>query len=225
MGIEGLAELVKFVQQGGTLITEGSTSTIFPEYGITSGVTVEEPAQLFVRGSILRARIADPKSPIAYGYARGGAGLLQSGAGAECRRQSRRCAGGVGQWRLWTEHHAECEPLRITPFEPEQTVDGDQSASRGRHVCGRASPRGGPGSRGAADRRCGCRATARRGAVRGEPESVAAVGHAGRRSVAGRAGGGRGRADRQRPRRDVCDPSVLAMADAGHVRARASTRS
>ena len=68
MGIEGLAELANFVQEGGTLITEGSTTTIFPEYGITSGVTVEEPAQLFVRGSILRAKITDMKSPIAYGY-------------------------------------------------------------------------------------------------------------------------------------------------------------
>ena len=68
MGIEGLGELMKFVQEGGTLITEGSTATIFPEYGITAGITVEEPAQLFVRGSILRAKITDMKSPIAYGY-------------------------------------------------------------------------------------------------------------------------------------------------------------
>jgi hypothetical protein len=68
MGIEGLAELAKFVQEGGTLITDGSTATIFPEYGLSAGVTVEEPAQLFVRGSILRAKITDMKSPIAYGY-------------------------------------------------------------------------------------------------------------------------------------------------------------
>ena len=63
MGIEGLAELAKFVQEGGTLITEGSTATIFPEYGITTGVTVEEPAQLFVRGSILRAQDRRPEEP------------------------------------------------------------------------------------------------------------------------------------------------------------------
>ena len=68
MGVEGLVELARFVQEGGTLITEGSTVTIFPEYGITSGVTVEEPAQLFVRGSIPRAKITDMKSPISYGY-------------------------------------------------------------------------------------------------------------------------------------------------------------
>jgi hypothetical protein len=68
MGWEGLMELVKFVQQGGTLITEGSTSTIFPEYNVTSGVTVENPTGLFARGSIMRGVIADRRSPIAYGY-------------------------------------------------------------------------------------------------------------------------------------------------------------
>ena len=35
MGIEGLMNLAKFVQEGGTLITEGSTTTIFPAYAIT----------------------------------------------------------------------------------------------------------------------------------------------------------------------------------------------
>jgi hypothetical protein len=69
MGYEGLIELVKFVQQGGTLITEGSTSTILPEYHITSGVTVENPDDLFVRGSILRGIFADKSSPLTYGYA------------------------------------------------------------------------------------------------------------------------------------------------------------
>jgi len=68
MGLQGLAELARFVEQGGTLITEGSTSTIFPEFGLTSGVSIEQPAELFVRGSILRGRIADTSSPIVYGY-------------------------------------------------------------------------------------------------------------------------------------------------------------
>jgi zinc carboxypeptidase len=68
MGYEGLIELRKFVDQGGTLITEGSTSVIFPEYKLTSGVTVEDPDGLFVRGSILRGIVSDRTSPIAYGY-------------------------------------------------------------------------------------------------------------------------------------------------------------
>jgi hypothetical protein len=68
MGWEGLTELVKFVREGGTLITEGATSTIMPEYNVTSGIAVENPEGLFVRGSIVRGVIADRKSPIAYGY-------------------------------------------------------------------------------------------------------------------------------------------------------------
>ncbi|MDH5235769.1 MAG: hypothetical protein OEW77_12500, partial [Gemmatimonadota bacterium] len=68
MGYEGLQELYKFVQAGGTLIVEGSTSTIFPEYKLTTGVTVEEPDGLFARGSVYRGIVADRRSPVAYGY-------------------------------------------------------------------------------------------------------------------------------------------------------------
>ena len=68
MGVEGLMELYKFVQAGGTLITEGSTATILPEYGMTNGITIEPSTALFARGSIFRGRIADKKSPIVYGY-------------------------------------------------------------------------------------------------------------------------------------------------------------
>ena len=68
MGFDGLMELRKFVEAGGTLIVEGSTATIFPEYKLTSGVTVEEPAGLFARGSVMRGVVTDRTSPIAYGY-------------------------------------------------------------------------------------------------------------------------------------------------------------
>ena len=68
MGIEGLAELVKFVQAGGTLITEGSTTTILPDYGITTRINVERPATLYAKGALMRGIIADKKSPIVYGY-------------------------------------------------------------------------------------------------------------------------------------------------------------
>jgi hypothetical protein len=68
MGIEGLAELVRFVRDGGTLLTEGSTTTILPDYGVLTSVTVEHPTSLFTKGSIMRGMITDPKSPIVYGY-------------------------------------------------------------------------------------------------------------------------------------------------------------
>ncbi len=68
MGMEGLQELAKFVQEGGTLISEGSTASLMAEYNMAGGVTVEHPQQLFARGSIMRGKFADLKSPIAYGY-------------------------------------------------------------------------------------------------------------------------------------------------------------
>jgi hypothetical protein len=68
MGLDGLAELVRFVREGGTLITEGSTTTILPDFGITTGVRVEHPTTLYTKGSIMRGVIADHKSPITYGY-------------------------------------------------------------------------------------------------------------------------------------------------------------
>ncbi|MCX6538225.1 MAG: M14 family zinc carboxypeptidase [Acidobacteria bacterium] len=68
MGFEGLMNLYQFVKEGGLLITEGATSTIFPDYNLVSGVTIESPQGLFVRGSIMRGIVADAKSPIMYGY-------------------------------------------------------------------------------------------------------------------------------------------------------------
>jgi hypothetical protein len=53
IGVEGLMELYKFVQDGGVLITEGATSTVFPEYNLTPGISVEQPEGLYVRGSVL----------------------------------------------------------------------------------------------------------------------------------------------------------------------------
>ena len=65
---EGLRELETFVSEGGLLITEGTTATIFPEYKLTSGVTVEEAPDLWVPGSVLKATFRDTGSPLAYGY-------------------------------------------------------------------------------------------------------------------------------------------------------------
>src|SRR2546422_1954919 len=153
MGIEGLVELAKFVQDGGTLITEGSTAIIFPEYGITTGVTVEEPAQLFVRGSILRGKISDMKSPIAYGYGTtdlpvyfnqapvlnalsvgGPGGFGGFGGGGRGGAPGTNPNAGIGQ-----NVTPNAVPLRIQPFEPS----GNDAAN--------AAPTGGRGERPAAD--------------------------------------------------------------------------
>ncbi len=71
MGIDGLMNLYRFVQAGGTLITEGGTATLFPEFNLTPGVNVESPTGLFARGSVYRGVIGDARSPLVYGYAGG----------------------------------------------------------------------------------------------------------------------------------------------------------
>jgi Zinc carboxypeptidase len=68
LGYDGLQELYKFVQQGGVLITEGGTSTIFPEFNLTPGISIEQGEGLYVRGSVLKAMLGDKSSPVLYGY-------------------------------------------------------------------------------------------------------------------------------------------------------------
>jgi hypothetical protein len=126
MGIEGLMHLAKFVEDGGTLITEGSTTTIFPAYGITSGVTIESSAQLFARGSILRGKFSDLKSPIAYGYE--GSDLpvyfnqdpvINASGGGIPPEFAAFFGGGAANAGLGQNVTPNATPLRITPLEPE----------------------------------------------------------------------------------------------------------
>lgn len=132
MGLEGLLELAKFVEQGGTLIVEGATSVIFPEYGLTGGVTVESPERLFARGSIFRGLIRDPRSPLAYGYeggqlpvyfnqgpvlnVGGGVGGLAAFLGG--------AAGGPGQ-----NITPMATRLTLSPWEPDTAAGGRRGAA------------------------------------------------------------------------------------------------
>ena len=68
MGLPGVANLQKFVRDGGLFITVANTTQLPIEYGLTTGVSIQETRQLQARGSIFNARFTDRKSPIAYGY-------------------------------------------------------------------------------------------------------------------------------------------------------------
>ena len=69
MGSAGLHMLYEFMQQGGTVITEGNTATIFPDSNMTPGVKNVRAPNLVDRGTILRNVIVDMNSPIVYGMA------------------------------------------------------------------------------------------------------------------------------------------------------------
>lgn len=68
LGVDGLAQLKKFVEEGGTLIGDGSTVQTLVEYGIAEGVTSSKPSTLFTKGALMRGVIADKASPLVYGY-------------------------------------------------------------------------------------------------------------------------------------------------------------
>jgi hypothetical protein len=151
MGLEGLMELVKFVQQGGTLITEGSTAIIFPAYNVTNGVTVENPEGLFVRGSVLRGVFADRRSPIAYGYdaqvpvyfnqdpvlSVGGGGGFGSGGG-------RGDGGGIPGVGMNITPMAGASQNRLSTWDPEETGASAAPSAGG----GRGRGRGAAGGEG-----------------------------------------------------------------------------
>ena len=68
LGADGLAELKKFVEAGGTLIGDGTTVEMLAEYGIAAEVSVSSPSELVTKGAIMRGVITDKASPLVYGY-------------------------------------------------------------------------------------------------------------------------------------------------------------
>ncbi len=150
MGIEGLAELVKFVEAGGTLITEGSTTTILPDYGITTQVTVEHPTTLYARGALMRGMISDKKSPIVYGY--GGDQMpvyfsqepvLAAGRGGFGRAAA--SVPGVG-----VDETPNAAPIHLSPYdgdestaEPKGLPTQERDGAAARSALGRGGPGGG----------------------------------------------------------------------------------
>jgi hypothetical protein len=68
MGLAGVANLQRFVQDGGLFVCVQNTVNIPVEFGLTTGVGVDDARQLQARGSIYNATFTDRRSPIAYGY-------------------------------------------------------------------------------------------------------------------------------------------------------------
>jgi hypothetical protein len=69
MGLEGVLEFRKFVEQGGLLITLGEASSFPPEFGITRTIEASRPTpQFYAPGPIVNAEILHPEHPLFYGY-------------------------------------------------------------------------------------------------------------------------------------------------------------
>jgi hypothetical protein len=68
MTVKGVANLQKFIEDGGLFITIAGVSQVPIDYGITTGVSIQPAERLQARGSIYNSTFSDRKSPIAYGY-------------------------------------------------------------------------------------------------------------------------------------------------------------
>jgi hypothetical protein len=69
MGLPGVAELDKFVKDGGVLITLGASSYFPAEFGLAHTVDAARPsAQFYAPGPIVEAEVMRPAHPIFYGY-------------------------------------------------------------------------------------------------------------------------------------------------------------
>ncbi|HEU4939124.1 MAG TPA: M14 family zinc carboxypeptidase [Vicinamibacterales bacterium] len=145
IGIEGLMELYKFVEQGGVLMTEGATSTVFPEYNLTPGITLETPDNLYVRGSVLKAILGDKNSPVLYGYD-------QNAMAVYFNQAPVMRVGGAGGFAGGRGVGANVPPVgNLTPntVQPNlTTLDGPPAAAPtgGRGGRGGGAGRGGPGA-------------------------------------------------------------------------------
>src|SRR5262249_57504344 len=68
MGWEGMANLQKFVREGGVFISVDDTAAFAVQFGLAPGVSVTPAQRLKVTGAVLRSKLVDGTSPIAYGY-------------------------------------------------------------------------------------------------------------------------------------------------------------
>jgi hypothetical protein len=68
MGWEGMENLQKFVRSGGLLIGADDTADFAVTYGMAPGVSITRPQGLKVTGAVLRSKLVDGASPLAYGY-------------------------------------------------------------------------------------------------------------------------------------------------------------
>ncbi|HEX7089690.1 MAG TPA: M14 family zinc carboxypeptidase [Longimicrobiales bacterium] len=67
-GFEGMAELQRFVEEGGTLVTLGGGTRIAAETGIARALTPVNTGNLFHPGSVVRVMARNPEHPLLYGY-------------------------------------------------------------------------------------------------------------------------------------------------------------
>jgi hypothetical protein len=68
MGLEGLVNVSRFIDDGGLFITIAGNASIPIDYGLIDGVSIMQTRELRARGSVILSVPGDKKSPVLYGY-------------------------------------------------------------------------------------------------------------------------------------------------------------
>ena len=119
LGWAGVEHLQAFVNKGGLLITAGNIADLAMDVGLTNGVSNEHPRSQEVVGTLLRTRLVDAASPIAYGIKDSLAVYSDEGETFGVSN----VYGGRGRRRRLGEESAERETGRGTAHDQE-TVQG-----------------------------------------------------------------------------------------------------
>ncbi len=70
MGLQGILNLYRFLENGGLFIPITTNASLPIDYGMVESVDVARTNKLKAPGSVLQARITDSRSPVSYGYDR-----------------------------------------------------------------------------------------------------------------------------------------------------------
>ena len=66
--LQGVLNLQRFVEQGGTLVTLTNSSLLPVHFGMSGGVSIADTPNLWAPGGVFRTAAADSSSPLIYGY-------------------------------------------------------------------------------------------------------------------------------------------------------------
>lgn len=132
VGEAGFRALHEFVEQGGTIITEGNTAQNLIDLNFLPGVKVEPAQGLFARGSIMRGVISDRTSPLVYGYQHDEVPVyfnmgpvLNAGAGAPPVTLAAGAARGGGRTSAQTQNVTPmASRLQLAPWDPDDDGHG-----------------------------------------------------------------------------------------------------
>jgi hypothetical protein len=144
LGLDGVAHLKKFIEDGGLFVPIGPSAHLPIELGLTDTVSISDTHQLQARGMIARAIVEDKASPITYGYddsvgvyfnqgpvfsvsVAGRLGRFFGGEAGGSRPSGRGSMTDpdIPQGRAWTEPEA---PVHRSKAEQELYVDPDMRA-------------------------------------------------------------------------------------------------